>query len=413
MPFIINICSARARKEKERERMIFDIQKASITKRLVAFILDMILFAVLAVGFAWLLGLMCDYDTQLDANISTQDAYTTFYKRTYGVDFGKTYESLNEAEKALYDTYSEQFNKAVSEDISVNISLDKIISYQSKYFEPIGLNLFATDTEYEEYTPEQKTAWLAAYEACSIEFKGEAGDKAFLMKPVMYVRSFEEKFSVDLTANPDDIPKAELKNWYKAHDKCVKVFEKDTAYSQGMLKLIGFTLMMISLGVLLSMLVLEFVVPLLFKNGQTIGKKVFGVAVVHQNGVKVNAITMFIRTFLGKYAVETMVPILLVFMMFTSNAIMSLIVIVLLFVFEIVLFVWRKDTRPFIHDVFAKTVTVDLASQMIFDSEEQMAEFRRNAYAEASGDTVADQIYGTSNPLADSFVEVDNKEDNK
>ena len=58
--------------------MIFDLQKASIGKRFVAFILDMILFAVLAAGGAWLIGLACDYDSHLDHNISTQEAFTTY-----------------------------------------------------------------------------------------------------------------------------------------------------------------------------------------------------------------------------------------------------------------------------------------------------------------------------------------------
>ena len=159
------------------------------------------------------------------------------------------------------------------------------------------------------------------------------------------------------------------------------------------------------------MLILEFTLPLVFKNGSTIGKKVFGIGLVHQNGVRVNTITMFIRTFLGKYAVETMVPVLLVLMLFTGNGIISIIVMALILVLEIVLFVWKKDTRPFIHDVFAKTVVVDLASQMIFQNEVEMQEYRRSAYAEASADSEADKLYSTANPLSSSFVEI--KKDDK
>lgn len=154
------------------------------------------------------------------------------------------------------------------------------------------------------------------------------------------------------------------------------------------------------------MLVLEFILPLVFKNGQTIGKKIFGIAVIHQNGVRVNNITMFIRTFLGKYAVETMSPVLLILMLFTGNALIAIIVLALLIILELVLFIWKKDTRPFIHDVFAKTVCVDMASQMIFDTEAEMLEFRRNAYAESSDSSATDTLYGTKNSLASSFVEV-------
>ena len=390
--------------------MIFDIQKASITKRLMAFILDAILFAVLAVGFAWLIGLCCDYDNHLNCSVSTQEAYTTYYQRAYGVDFTKNYEEQTADEKAIWDQYSEQFSNAVSNDAPIKIDVDKLLSYRSNYISS-GIDLFATQKEYDTYTPEQKSAWLNAYNTCATEIKALYGENAFLMKPIVYLQSFEEKYETDLTISADDTPKSELKNWYKAYDKCNKVLAKDLSYGDRMMKIIAFTLLMTSLGILLSMVVLEFVVPLLFKNGQTIGKKVFGIAVVHQNGVRVNTITMFIRTFLGKYAVETMVPVLLILMLFTGNALTSVIVIALLIIFELVLFIWKKDTRPFIHDVFAKTVCVDFASQMIFENEAEMAEFRRNTYAEASEGTLSDTTYGTTNPLASSFVEVDKKND--
>ncbi len=393
------------------EQMIFDIQKASITKRLVAFILDVILFAVLSVGFAWLIGLACDYDSHLNASVATQDAYTVYYKRAYGVDFSKTYEELDEAGKAKWDEYSEQFSNAVSADEPVTVTVEKLVALRAKYLESHAIDLFANESEYDDYTEEQKTAWLTAYEACQNELRAEYGEKAFLMKPITYIEYCEDEFDADLTLNSDDVPKNQLENWYKAYDECEKVLSTDLSYSARMMKIIAFTLLMVSLGLLLSMLILEFIVPLLFKNGQTVGKKIFGVAVIHQNGVRVNTITMFIRTFLGKYAVETMVPVLLIMMMFTANALISVIVLALIVIFEIVLFVWNKDYRPFIHDVFAKTVTVDLASQMIFENEAEMAEFRRNAYAETSGDSAADALYGTSNPLANSFVEIDkNKE---
>lgn len=403
---------ARAQYRGKRNNMIFDVQKATITKRLVAFVLDVILFAVLAVGFAWLLGLACDYDTHLNCSISTQEAHTTYYKRFYSVDFSQNYNELDDAQKAIWDKYAEQFSNAVSTDNATAIDLDTLLSYQSKYLQSHGVDLFVLDLEFDRYSDEQKRSWRTAYEDCSKELKSIYGEAFFLMKPIKYVQMYEEEFDTDLTKKAEDVAKSQLKNWYKAYEKCDKAFDKDLSYNARMTKIIAFTLMMVSLGILLSMLILEFAVPLFFKNGQTIGKKVFGVAVMHQNGVRVNTITMFIRTFLGKYAVETMVPALLILMIFTGNGAISVIVIALLVIFEIVLFVWKKDTRPFIHDVFAKTVCVDLASQMIFDNELEMMEFKRNAYAESSGDMASDPLYGTSNALASSFVEIDKKSDN-
>lgn len=395
--------------------MIFDIQKASLTKRLVAFILDAILFAVLAVGFAWLIGLACNYDTHLDCNVATQEAYTTYYQRAYGVDFSKAREELDEAGQAKWDQYSEQFSNAVSGDVAVKISLEKLLAYHTQYTKSHGIDLFLKQEEYDALDDSQKAQWLTAYNACQEELKLTYGENALLMKPISYVISFEEEYDVNLTASASEkagFSNDALNRWIKAYNKCDKALATDVSYSERMMKLLGFTLTMISVGILLSMLVLEFAFPLFFKNGQTIGKKVFGVAVMHENGVKVNTITLFIRTFLGKYAVETMCPALLVLMLFTSNAITSVIVMALLIIFELVIFIWKKETRPFIHDVFAKTVCVDLASQMIFENEAEMLAFRRNAYAETSGDSAVDTLYGASSALSDSFVEITNDKDN-
>lgn len=393
--------------------MIFDIQKASLTKRLVAFILDMILFAVLAVGFAWLIGLCCDYDGNLDANIYTQEAHTTYYQRAYGIDFSKEYDKLTAEEKVLWDTYAEQFSEAVTNDAKAPVSLEKLLSYHTKYFAPRGIDIFTTSKEYDAFTAEQKAKWLEAYELSSKEFKQEFGANALLMKPITYAIACEEEHEVSYTvtdAEREFFTNNQTKRWNNAYEECDKFLSKDLGYGERTMRIVAYTLLMVSLGILLSMLVLEFAIPLIFKNGQTVGKKVFGIAVIHQNGVRVNTITMFIRTFLGKYAVETMCPVLLLLMLFTGNALIAVIVMGLLVIFEIVLFIWQKDTRPFIHDVFAKTVCVDLASQMIFDNEAEMAEFRRNAYAESSGDSAKDTLYGTSNPLSSSFVEI--KKDN-
>ena len=71
----------------KRDRMVFDIQKASTLKRASAFLLDLILFAVLAVGAAWLIGLACDYDGLLETNEAYLTQYKAEYETKYGVDF--------------------------------------------------------------------------------------------------------------------------------------------------------------------------------------------------------------------------------------------------------------------------------------------------------------------------------------
>jgi len=146
--------------------------------------------------------------------------------------------------------------------------------------------------------------------------------------------------------------------------------------------MLSLTLLIVSLGLFLAYILLEFLVPLLLKNGQTVGKKIFGIAVMRTNGVKVHPLLMFIRTVLGKYTIETMIPVLIVIMIyFNTIGILGPAIILMILAMELIL-MFTTHNRSLIHDLLAGTVTVDLASQMIFDSEEHLLEYRKKLHAE-------------------------------
>ena len=82
--------------------MIYDIQKASLLKRFSAFLLDIILLAVLASGFAFLLA----WITGIDGYTETLQTYYEKYEQEYGVDFGisdEDYAKLTEEQVELYN----------------------------------------------------------------------------------------------------------------------------------------------------------------------------------------------------------------------------------------------------------------------------------------------------------------------
>ena len=70
--------------------MIYDIQKASVTKRFAAFLLDIILIACLAVGFMALVAVICKYDTHYKNMQSmatqVQEQVVESYKQQTGFD---------------------------------------------------------------------------------------------------------------------------------------------------------------------------------------------------------------------------------------------------------------------------------------------------------------------------------------
>ncbi len=168
----------------------------------------------------------------------------------------------------------------------------------------------------------------------------------------------------------------------EAYDRANKAFGEDeeAIYLQSML--FNNALIIVIFSILIAFLLLEFLVPLLFKNGQTLGKKVFGIGVMRVDGVRVTPVLMFARTVLGKCTVETLVPVLIVIMiLFRIMGFFGTVVIFALLLFQIVLVAATRARTP-IHDLLAQTVTVDFASQMIFDTPEDLLAYKKRIHAE-------------------------------
>ena len=137
-----------------------------------------------------------------------------------------------------------------------------------------------------------------------------------------------------------------------------------------------------SLSIFLAFLMLEFFIPVLLHNGQTLGKKIFGVALMRTEGVSVNPVCMFIRAILGRYVAETMIPLIIIVMIFMGTmGIMGTLVVLALLIGEIVLMITTRE-NALIHDKMADTVCVDLASQMIFPTRESLLEYKTRKHAE-------------------------------
>ena len=207
--------------------------------------------------------------------------------------------------------------------------------------------------------------------------------------------SYKEQYGIVTQERYNEIPEAERENYRVEKDYAslteaerAKYDEADKAFTQdeeanyvyGMI--INRTLIMIIFGVLLAYTLLEFVVPLIFKNGQTLGKKIFGVALMREDGVKISPMLLFVRTILGKYTVETMIPVMIIVMIiFGIMGVVGTVVVVAMLIAQIILVAATKARTP-LHDKLAHTVAVDYASQMIFDSPEAMIAYKQKIHAE-------------------------------
>lgn len=242
-----------------------DLQRASMWKRMSAYLFDVILLGIIVVGIAWLMSLAFGYDT----HVSKFDEACVKYEEKYGVDLDADYNSLGDEERAIYD---------------------------------------------------------AAFEELSSDS------------------------------------------------------EAQYAYSM----MISLTFTIISISILIGYIVLELVVPLLLKNGQTLGKKIFGIALMRTDGVKISTLSLFVRTILGKYTVETMMPVLIIVLIIFSGAGLGGTVALALIALLQLILLGTTRTRSVIHDLLACTVAVDFTSQLIFDTPEQLMEYKKKLHAEES-----------------------------
>lgn len=192
---------------------------------------------------------------------------------------------------------------------------------------------------------------------------------------------YEARYGItlDITSADYDAMTEEERAQY---DAALAAFAEDREAGYLYSLLINLTLVIITFGILLSYLILELIVPLLFGNGQTLGKKVFGIGVMHVNALKITPQMLFIRTVLGKYTLETMIPVLLILMIFFGIiGIEGTAIILVLALVQVVLLAATR-TRSAIHDLLAQSVTVDLASQMIFENAEARMNYIKNRAAE-------------------------------
>ena len=102
------------------------------------------------------------------------------------------------------------------------------------------------------------------------------------------------------------------------------------------------------------------------------------------DGVKISPVILFVRTILGKYAVETMIPVFALISIFVlgTATIVTLALLFVLLVAQIALLIFTKE-NALLHDILAGTVTVDFASQMIFDTPEDLLEYKKKLHAES------------------------------
>lgn len=211
-------------------------------------------------------------------------------------------------------------------------------------------------------------AWILGYESHST-----ALEQGFSRYETQYGVDFD--LSQTDHADMDSQKKAEFDAAYAA-----LVADDDVIYHYNMV--VNLTILITTFSILLSMVVLEFIVPLLLKNGQTVGKKAFSLGLMRTDAVQLKPVQLFARTVLGKFTIETMISVyILILIFFNSIGIVGPLVIGGILLTQIICITVTR-TNSLIHDLLAGTVVVDISSQKIFRTTEDLIACKKRIAAE-------------------------------
>lgn len=171
---------------------------------------------------------------------------------------------------------------------------------------------------------------------------------------------------------------AERQNYDAAY--AALVADQDAMFAYNMM--LNLTLVITTGALLLGIMLWEFVIPLWLGNGQTLGKKAFSLCLVREDGVQVNTIQLFVRTLLGKFTIETMIPVYILLMLFwgTIDLTGTLLLAAVLLGQAVCMGMSRNNSA--IHDLLAGTVVVDMSSQNIFRTTEDLIAYQKRVAAE-------------------------------
>lgn len=192
---------------------------------------------------------------------------------------------------------------------------------------------------------------------------------------------YEEEFGVSFTLTSEEYSALSEEDTQRLND-AYAALNADAQAVRAYNMSVQLTLIITSISLLLAFLTFEYVIPLKLGNGQTLGKKIFSLGVMRTEGVRINGVSLFIRAVLGKFTIETMIPALIIIMIYWGTiGIVGPIVLFMIAAVQLVLMITTRTNSP-IHDLLADTVVIDLPSQMIFDTRENLIAYKERVHAE-------------------------------
>lgn len=196
-----------------------------------------------------------------------------------------------------------------------------------------------------------------------------------------HYKKYEEKYNIDANMSREEY-EALSPEQKKAYEEASRELANDTEIVELYTELMSKTIIIVFVSLFFAFIISEMAVPMLWGNGQTVGKKLFGIGVVRTDGVRISNFQVFVRSIFGKFMMETLIPVMVIMLEFFGvMSGMGIIVTALILLFQVILIIATK-TNSAIHDTLAVTVVVDLQSQMIFDTPEELMAYKNRLHEE-------------------------------
>ncbi len=195
-------------------------------------------------------------------------------------------------------------------------------------------------------------------------------------------QKYETEYGVEFDISADDY--ANLTDEERTvYDAAYKALVNDANAIHAYNMSVSLSIIITTAALLVVILLWEFAMPIIFGDGQTLGKKFFGICLTKSSGVKINNMQLLVRALLGKFTIEVMIPVYaLLMLLWNSLNITVLIVVAIIAIVQLILFT-ANPNRPLIHDILAGTVVVDASTQRIFDSDDELLEYIKKQHADA------------------------------
>jgi len=189
-----------------------------------------------------------------------------------------------------------------------------------------------------------------------------------------YYDKYEALYNTDFSISQEEYLKLsaqEQQNYDAAYEAMLTDPEATAVYAKVFMKYLAAVL----LALAAASFILEFLVPVLQRRGQSPGKVLFSVAVIRPNGIRANPFQLFLRAIPGKFCFVILLPLSLLatgfFGILGSVGLIGFLVLVIMHLLLLLL----TPNHSALHDLLSGTVAVDQNYQRIFDNQADLDEY--------------------------------------